>query len=107
MDLAKGLDVEQSRAAEEHLSKEELALFDLLRKDGLKAAERERVKQASKSLLAAVREVIRGMDLWTEKETTQSEVETVILDHLSTKLPSPPFDPQGIALAAPRICQHL
>ena len=42
-----------------------------------------------------------------EKETTQSEVETMILDHLFTKLPSPPFDPDEIENAASRIYQHL
>lgn len=107
MDLAKELDAEQSRAEEEHLTEVELALFDLMRKDGLKAPERERVKQAGKSLLAAVHEVIRGLDLWTGKETTQSEVETVILDHLFTKLPSPPFNPDEIEKAASRIYLHL
>ena len=43
------LDEEQQRAAKEGLSEDELALFDLLQKDGLNKSARERVKQASKA----------------------------------------------------------
>jgi type I restriction enzyme R subunit len=53
--LAQSLDAEQRRAAEEGLSEDELALFDLLKKDNLGKADRERVKLASRSLLDSVR----------------------------------------------------
>ena len=46
-ELVASLDDEQRRAAEEGLSEHELALFDLLTKDKLGKAEREKVKQAS------------------------------------------------------------
>ena len=49
--LAASLDTEQRRAAEEGLSDDELALFDLLFKQSISKADRERLKQASKSLL--------------------------------------------------------
>src|SRR5262249_12777279 len=49
--LAAILDAEQQRAAEEGLSDSELALFDLLFKENISKADRERLKQASKSLL--------------------------------------------------------
>ena len=55
VELVKSLDDEQKRAAVEGLSEDELALFDLLRKDGLGKSERERVKQASRELLNALR----------------------------------------------------
>ena len=44
-DLIQELDAEQKRAVEEGLNEDELAIFDLLRKDNLGRAERERVKQ--------------------------------------------------------------
>ncbi len=50
-ELMAELDEEQQRAVEEGLSEDELALFDLLKKDGLRRTERERVKQASRDLL--------------------------------------------------------
>jgi type I restriction enzyme R subunit len=45
VDLANSLSAEQRRAAEEGLSEEELALFDLLKRIDLSNADRERVKQ--------------------------------------------------------------
>jgi type I restriction enzyme, R subunit len=54
IELVNSLDEEQKRAAREGLSEDELALFDLLQKDGLDKTVRERVKQASKELLAAI-----------------------------------------------------
>ena len=48
MDLMASLDAEERRGVEEGLSEDELALFDLLKKEELGKAERERVKQASR-----------------------------------------------------------
>jgi type I restriction enzyme R subunit len=76
VDLANSLTAEQRRAAEEGLSEEELALFDLLKKDNLAKTELERVKLASKSLLASLRGLIAPLERWTEKDQTQAEVET-------------------------------
>ena len=47
-ELMDELDAEQKRAVEEGLSEDELALFDLLKRDSLGKADRERVKQASR-----------------------------------------------------------
>ena len=57
--MAASLDAEQRRAAEEGLTDSELALFDLLFKEDISKTDRERVKQASKSLLASLRDLIR------------------------------------------------
>ena len=46
--LVNSLDDEQKRATKEGLSEDELALFDLLQKDGLDKSSRETVKQASR-----------------------------------------------------------
>ena len=54
-DLMAELDDEQRRAVEEGLSEDELALFDLLTKNDLGRTERERVKQSSRALLAAIK----------------------------------------------------
>ena len=54
MDLADSLDAEQRRAAEEGLSQDEKALFDMLYKDSISKADRERLKQASRQLLSSL-----------------------------------------------------
>ncbi len=89
--LAASLDEEQKRAAAEGLSDDELALFDLLFRDKISKAERERLKQASRKLLLSLQELLRPMRDWTQKEATQAEVRIHILDRLYEWLPRPPF----------------
>jgi type I restriction enzyme R subunit len=107
IDLMSSLDEEQRRAAEEGLDEDELALFDLLKKDKLGKAEREKVKQASQALLASLRELLAPLERWTEKEQTQAEVETFILDNLYMHLPSPPFSDEDKQEAANMVYQHV
>ena len=54
VDLANKLDAEQRRAAEEGLSEDELALFDLLFMEKISKTDREKLKQASRSLLRSL-----------------------------------------------------
>jgi type I restriction enzyme R subunit len=107
VDLAKGLDAEQRRAAEEGLSEDELALFDLLNRETLSKADRERVKQASQSLLQSIRSLIAPLERWTEKEQTKALVESEILDELFQALPTPPFTPEEKEETARRVYQHV
>ena len=107
MDLASSLDAEQRRAAEEGLSEDELALFDLLKQENLTKADRERVKLASRGLLDSVRKLIAPLERWTEKEQTQAEVEVFILDRLFEILPNPPYTPDETQAAANRIYGYI
>jgi len=105
--LAQALDAEQRRAAEEGLTEDELALFDLLRKESLSKAERERVKVASKSLLDSLKRLVTPLERWTEKEQTQAEVEVFILDNVFQLLPTPPFSVNEKQVVAHRVYQHI
>jgi type I restriction enzyme R subunit len=107
VDLANSLDAEQRRAAEEGLSEEELALFDLLKTPEMTKVDRERVKQASRGLLASIQQLIAPLERWTEKEQTQAEVEVFILDHLFEALPTPPFTAEGKQAVAKRVYEHI
>jgi len=91
MDLVATLDEEQQRAAREGLNEDELALFDLLFKENITKAERERLKQASKALLAALEQHLNTMPEWVQTEATRAEVRMFILDNLWQSLPQPPF----------------
>ena len=91
MELAGNLDAEARRAVEEGLTEEEYALFCLLQKERLGKAEREKVKLASRQLYESIRRLVAARERWTEKEQTQAEVETMILDQLYMALPTPPF----------------
>ena len=106
-DLANSLDDEQRRALDEGLDEDQLALFDLLQRADLSQAERERIKQASRELLAGVLAVIAPLDHWTEKEQTQAEVETFILDHVYQTLPEPPYTIDDKAQVAQWVYRHI
>ncbi len=107
VELATGLDVEQRRAAEEGLTDDELALFDLLFQDRITKAERERLKQASRGLLGSLQELLRPMPDWTQKAATQAEVRVFILDHLYQSLPRPPFSDTETEEIAARVYDYV
>jgi hypothetical protein len=73
VELVNSLDEEQKRATREGLLEDELALFDLLQKDGLDMTARERVKQASRELLASIKARLAELDHFWEKEQTKAE----------------------------------
>jgi len=105
--LAASLDDEQRRAAEEGLSDDELALFDLLFKENLSKADRERLKQASRGLLASLQDLLRRVEDWTQKTATQAEVRVFILDRLYQSLPQPPFTDVETDAIAERVYDYV
>ena len=107
MELMDELDAEQKRAIEEGLNEDELALFDLLKKDDLAKAERERVKQASRNLLASIKARLSEIDHFWEKEQTKADVEVFILNEVYTSLPTPPFSAEEKKAAAAEVYAHV
>jgi type I restriction enzyme R subunit len=107
MELMGSLDEEQKRAVEEGLSEDELALFDLLKKDSLGKAERERVKQASRELLGSIKTRLSELDHFWEKEQTKADVEVFILDHVFSSLPTPPFTSDEKKAVAANVYAHI
>ena len=76
-------------------------------KSSLAKSDRERVKQASRGLLASIQELIAPLERWTEKETTQAEVEVFILDRVFEALPTPPFSEVEKEQVARTVYQHI
>ena len=105
--LAASLDAEQRRTAVEGLSDGELALFDLLFKESVSKADRERLKQASKTLLSSLRDLLRPVSDWTQKEETQAQVKVFILDSLYRSLPRPPFSDDETEEIAARVYDYV
>lgn len=89
--LVEEMDEEAERHVREGLTEDELAMFDMLVKENISNADRERVKQASKGLLASLQAQLSTMPNWTKTAATRAEVRTAILDHLYMTLPRPPF----------------
>ncbi len=107
IDLANSLDAEQRRAAQDGLSEDELTLFDLLFKENISKTDREKLKQASKSLLASLRELLKPMHAWTQNTSTQAEVKVFILDNLWRSLPRPPFTDEEAEALAGRVYDYV
>ena len=107
VELVNSLDAEQKRTAEEGLNEDELALFDLLSKENISKADREKLKQASKSLLASLKELLKPMRNWTKTMQTQAEVRVFILDNLWQSLPRPPFSEQDTEALADRVYDYV
>jgi type I restriction enzyme R subunit len=107
VELAHSLDAEQRRAAEEGLSEDEYALFQMLFKDNISQADRDKLKQASQSLLASLRELLTPMYDWTKNTSTQAEVKVFILDTLWQSLPRPPFTEQDTETLASRVYDYV
>lgn len=78
----------------------------MLEKQALSGAERERIKQASRDLLAELQRIIAPLDQWTEKEQTRAEVETYILDSVFV-LPEPPYSRADKDAMAKRLYEHV
>ena len=107
MALMDELDVEQRRAVEEGLTEDELALFDMLKKDDLGRAARERIKQASRGLLASINARLKELDRFWEKEQTKAEIKVFILDEVYANLPTPPFTPEEKQAVAADVYTHI
>jgi type I restriction enzyme R subunit len=105
--LATSLDAEQRRAAEEGLTDDELALFDLLFKDSISKKDRERLKQASQGLLSSLRDLLGPMPGWLQNAATQAEVKIFILDRLYESLPRPPFTEAETEDIASRVYHYV
>ena len=106
-ELMDELDAEQRRAVAEGLSEDELALFDLLKKEDLGKAERERVKQASRDLLASITARLAGLDRFWEKEQTKADVKVFILNQVYASLPTPPFTNEEKGAVADEVYAHI
>lgn len=84
---ASAMDEEQDRHVREHLSEEELTVFDILTRPGpdLTTEEREEVKKVARQLLARLREaLVLG---WRQKIRARSKVRLEIENVLDEGLP--------------------
>ena len=76
-------------------------------RDNIGKKDRERLKQASRSLLSSLRDLLVLMPGWLQNTTTQAEVKVFILDRLYESLPRPPFteaETDDVALRVYDLC---
>ena len=82
------LSVEEQRAMAEHLTEEELSLFDVLSKPDLQLSEQERdaIKKVARALLQTLKETKLVLD-WRKRQVSRAEVRVTIEQTLDKGLP--------------------
>ena len=79
----------------------------MLFKDSITKADRERLKLASRDLMAALIVHLRPMPNWTKNTQTQADVKMFILDNLWQSLPRPPFTEEDTELLTERVYDYI
>lgn len=87
LQFAGSLSAEQERHIREHLSEEELTVFDILTRPGpeLSPAEREEVKKVARQVLERLKSLL-ALD-WRRQTQARAQVRLAIEDTLDTGLP--------------------
>ena len=108
--LVKDLSDEEGRAIREGLDEESLAVFDLLRKPNLSAADIKAIKKVAVELLHTLKaETLRVHD-WRDKESTRDAVKNEIRDFLwgdPTGLPDPAYTSDDIDAKTEAVFRHI
>ncbi len=104
--LAKELSEEDARAIKENLSEEELAIFDLIRKENLNPDEEKQVKKVAHELLAKLKIEKFVLD-WKRKEETRADVKITIRDMLYDNLPEPAYSEQDCEDRTQKVYFHI
>lgn len=91
VELAKDLEKEEDRHKEVGLSEDELAIFDLIKKEDSKSE--DKIKSASRIIIDKLKNERLVLD-WREKESTRAAVKNVIYDSVYKYLPESEYSDQ-------------
>ncbi|MGH8273470.1 MAG: type I restriction endonuclease subunit R [Gammaproteobacteria bacterium] len=110
LELAQELDEEENRAVREGLDEESLAIFDLLKKRDLSAADIKRIKSVAASLLEAVKARINEIERWTDREASRDAIHVTIKNFLwsdETGLPVKSYEPEEVEALTADVFHHI
>jgi type I restriction enzyme R subunit len=104
--LSNSLDEEQERHVREHLSEEELVMFDILTRPApeLSAAERDEVKKVAKELLTRLKQLL--VLNWRQKAAARSTLKLAIEDTLDSGLPRA-YSPELFTQKCSAVFEHV
>ena len=104
------LDEEEDRAMREGLDEESLAIFDVLRKPELTAAEVKQIKEVAVELLKTLKGEKLRIDHWRDKESSRDAVRVVIRDFLwsdRTGLPVDSYSETDVIAKTEDVFRHV
>jgi len=110
LELVHELNEEESRALREGLDEESLAIFDLLKKSNLNAAEIKQIKKVAIELLKELKAEKLRVDQWRDKEATRDAVRVTIRNFLwsdKTGLPIAHYSENDVSIKAEDIFRHV
>jgi len=104
------LDEEESRAVREGLDEETLAIYDLLVKPDLKPQEIQKIKKVAQELLKTLKEKLKDMYKFQDKEPTRDAVKVLIRNFLwdeKTGLPVENYSQNDVYKKAEAVFYHV
>lgn len=105
--LVKELSEEESRYIREGFTTDdELAIFDLLKKDNPNKADIKKIKSTATEMYTKITEAISRMDHWTDKDETTAEIQNLIRDILWRELPES-YDEQQIEVCRGDVFEYV
>ena len=110
LEFVKELDDEEGRAVREGLDEESLALFDLLRKPDLSAAEIKKIKNVAVELLTTLKAEKLQIHDWRDKEATRDAVKMEIRNYLwddQIGLPDPAYSDSDVETKTEAVFRHI
>ena len=109
-DFVRDLDDEEGRAIREGLDEESLAVFDLLTKPDLNAADIKKIKKVAVELLRTLKAEKLRTHEWRDKEATRDAVKNEIRDFLwreETGLPTTAYSDTDVETKAEDVFRHV
>ncbi|MDR3962573.1 MAG: HsdR family type I site-specific deoxyribonuclease, partial [Veillonella sp.] len=105
--LVQELSEEESRYIREGFTTDdELAIFDLLKKDNPNKADIKKLKGTATEMYSKITEAISRMDHWTDKDETTAEIQNLIRDILWRELPES-YDEQQIEVCRGDVFEYV
>jgi len=104
------LDEEESRAVREGLDEETLAIYDLLVKPDLKSQEIQKIKKVAKELLKTLKEKLKDLYKFQDREPTRDAVKVLIRNFLwdeKTGLPVENYTQNDVYKKAEAVFCHV
>lgn len=104
------LDEEESRAVRAGLDEETLSIYDLLSKPDLTAKEIQKIKKVAKELLEKLKDKLKNLYKWQDKEPTRDEVKALIRNYLwdeKTGLPVDFYTQDDVELKSEEVFYHV
>ena len=108
--FAQELDEEENRAMQEGMDEETLAVYDLLLKADLTPKEIQRIKKIAKELLVLLKEKLKNLYSWQDKEPTRDKVKVLIRNFLwdeKTGLPVDFYSQSDVDKTAEAVFYHV